>query len=76
MTNSKAMSTTLASLNPASVSPMVMTPMSGSTAIMIRATASMRGRPSANITTAATSRASTTARSVFIGIHPRVWQRP
>jgi hypothetical protein len=71
ITNKAAISTTLASLKPARASPMVTTPVNGSVVSTISATASMRGRLSANIATAAVSRASTTARSNVTGRRPK-----
>ena len=66
MTNSAAIRTMLESLNPARASFTLMMPVNGITAIMINATASMRGRPTMNIAIAAASRTRTTTRSVVM----------
>ncbi len=76
ITNSTAMSTMLESLKPAIASPTVITPVKGSSTIMINATASMRGLLITNMTTEATSRASTTRSSVFIGGKAGRWTYP
>jgi hypothetical protein len=55
-----------ASLNPASVSPIVTTPVNGSTVSMMSATTSIRGRFITNMTTAATSKPRMSANSVFM----------
>ena len=64
MTNSAAIRTMFESANPARASFMVMMPVNGITAIMINATASIRGRPTMNIAIAAASRKRITTRSV------------
>jgi hypothetical protein len=74
ITKSAAMSTMLGSLNPASASPMLIVPVSGSAAIMISATASMRGLLRANMVMAAASRASTIIRSWLID-HPEAGRK-
>ena len=61
------MRTMFGSLKPDSASPMLITPVNGSTVSMISATASMRGVLIANIATAEASRERTMARSVFTG---------
>ena len=66
MMKSVAISTTFASANPASASDMLSTPVNGSTVSINSATASMRGRPTANITIAAPSSPRTTISSVVI----------
>jgi len=72
ITNMAPMSTMLELLNPAIASSAVMTPVKGSSTIMIRATASTRGRFSANIRMAAASRARTIRRSEFIACPVRI----
>src|SRR5690606_9644847 len=66
MTKSAAISSTLGSLKPATASWMVSTPLSGSATITSRATTSMRGLLRIKSTMLPTSRARTTARSVFM----------
>ena len=65
-TNSAASTTTLLSAKPWMVSAMETAPVKGSAMIMIRPTASMRGRSITNITMAAASRASTRASSIVM----------
>ncbi len=69
-TNSSAIRITLGSAKPASASGVVMTPVSGSRTSISSATASMRGLLRANMTTAAASRARTSANSVFMSPRP------
>ena len=70
MTNRAAISTMLGSAKPLIASLMLIAPVKGSSAIMIRATASMRGLLAANITTAETSSSSTTISWPFTGTPP------
>src|SRR5690606_9235810 len=65
-TNRAPIRTTLGSLKPERASAGLITPVRGSSVIMISATASIRGRLSANITVVAARRMRTTAKSVFI----------
>lgn len=67
MTKRAAIRTMLGSAKPVSVSGTVSTPVNGSATIINSATASMRGRLIANMTTAATSRARTMASWAFMG---------
>lgn len=60
------MSTILESLNPASASPIVSTPVKGNVTSMISATASSRGLPMANMAIAMASKRRTTPRSAFM----------
>ena len=65
-TKSAAMRMMLGSAKPANACSTVMTPESGSATIIINATASIRGRPIANMTMAEISRARTRARSDIV----------
>lgn len=66
ITKSIAISTTLPSAKPASASSMLSTPVSGRAVSMRRPTASILGRPTANMKIATASSARTTERSAFM----------
>src|SRR5690606_11834570 len=66
-TNSSPIRMTVGSEKPASASAISMTPVAGRATSIMSPTTSPRGRPRANMATAATSRARTTARSGFMG---------
>ena len=68
ITNSVAISTTFGSENPASASPTLTTPVKGINVSISSATASMRGRLTANIRIAAASSPNTMARSLFMSV--------
>ena len=72
ITKSAAINTMLGSDSPISASDMVITPVIGSATIIITATTSMRGRLSANITTAAPSSINTDASGDIYSLARRI----
>ena len=68
MTKRAPIKTMLGSLKPARASDMVMTPVSGKIVIIMTATASMRGRLTANMTVVAASSKRTMPKCPFTGV--------